>query len=184
MHRVDYGEGGRPKIVVRNIGSERSLFKKKVAGETNWRFGEEIDLKRSQGEVVVIERSERESRYSRMRRLGFLIGGGNAARAAAATAQPIIAAHLASRNGTTSGIAVSTPENAEENIIKLELFFLEVLPTSAFSLMLSRWDEQHFRPLYQQATTSNSTFVDRFDGITEVEFDIMIETVKAGFDMV
>ena len=95
-----------------------------------------------------------------------------------------MANQLVSRSGGSSGVATATPENAEENIIKLELFFLEVLPTSAFSLMLTRWDRQHFRPLYQRSSSPPVVPVDRFDPITDIEFDIMIETMAAGFDMV
>jgi hypothetical protein len=139
------------------------------------------------GIEVKVDQQLKESRYSRMRRLGVLIGGGNAERRAAAEQQQIIANHLDSRRGEVSGGAIATPENAEENIIKIELFFLEVLPTSLFSKMLNRWDEQHFRPTYQlanQLQPESHVMVETFDPITDVEFDIMIETFGGGFDMV
>jgi hypothetical protein len=56
--------------------------------------------------------------------------------------------------------------------------------------MLIRWDEQHFRPIYNNVLVTATQrqqvvlVLDQFDAITEVEFDIMIETLSAGFNMV
>ena len=140
MQRGIYLVGETPTLAPRNIGFEKTIYKKLLVGETKWRTGEEVSEMIIRGEKVKVDQQLKESRYSRMRRLGVLIGGGNAERRAAAEQQQIIANHLDSRRGEVSGGAIATPENAEENIIKIELFFLEVLPTSLFSKMLNRWD--------------------------------------------
>ena len=136
-----YLDGEIPSLAPRNIGFENTIYKKKLVGETKWRTGEEISEMLDRGENIEVEKTLKESRYSRMRRLGVLIGGGNAERRAEAEQQQIVANHLISRIGEVSGGAIATPDSAEENIIKIELFFLEVLPTSSFSKMLIRWNE-------------------------------------------
>ena len=55
MQREIYLDGETPTLAPRNIGFEKTIYKKLLVGETKWRTGEEVSEMIIRGEKVKVD---------------------------------------------------------------------------------------------------------------------------------